>query len=47
MYVPKKGGKLGFRDLGASNQALFGKQCWRFLHCPESLMFRVIRLDIS
>lgn len=43
MCVSKKDGGLGFRDLGAFNQALLGKQCWRLIHCPELLMSRLLR----
>ncbi|KAL4375950.1 hypothetical protein GQ457_02G034330 [Hibiscus cannabinus] len=41
--TPKNAGGLGLRDLRCFNLALLGKQLWRFLTRPESLVARVFR----
>ncbi|XP_019178894.1 PREDICTED: uncharacterized protein LOC109174056 [Ipomoea nil] len=43
LCVPKKYGGLGFKDLRAFNLAMLGKQGWRFLVKPESLVARVYK----
>ena len=34
-------GGLGFKDLSAFNLAMFGKQGWKFITEPESLVARI------
>ncbi|KAL4340650.1 hypothetical protein GQ457_08G025240 [Hibiscus cannabinus] len=41
--TPKNAGGLGLRDLRHFNIALLGKQLWRFLVFPDSLVARVFR----
>jgi hypothetical protein len=36
-------GGLGFRDLRLFNSALLVRQCWRLLHSPHSLAFRMLK----
>ncbi|XP_019168364.1 PREDICTED: uncharacterized protein LOC109164064 [Ipomoea nil] len=43
LCVPKKYGGLDFKDLRAFNMAMLGKQGWRFLVKPESLVERVYK----
>ncbi|XP_031101746.1 uncharacterized protein LOC116005640 [Ipomoea triloba] len=40
---PKKFGGLGFKDLRAFNLAMLGKQAWRFLLNPNSLVARIYK----
>ncbi|XP_019181386.1 PREDICTED: uncharacterized protein LOC109176409 [Ipomoea nil] len=40
---PKTAGGLGFKDLRAFNLAMLGKQGWRFLTKPESLVAKVYK----
>ena len=40
---PKASGGLGFKDLEAYNLALLGKQLWRMIKNPRSLMCRVFK----
>ncbi|XP_019175652.1 PREDICTED: uncharacterized protein LOC109170972 [Ipomoea nil] len=40
---PKVAGGLGFKDLKAFNLAMLGKQAWRFLTKPESLVTKVYK----
>ncbi|XP_019172466.1 PREDICTED: uncharacterized protein LOC109167850 [Ipomoea nil] len=43
LCIPKKYGGLGFKDLRAFNLAMLGKQAWRRLTKPESLVTRVYK----
>ncbi|XP_031095159.1 uncharacterized protein LOC115999450 [Ipomoea triloba] len=43
LCVPKKCGGLGFKDLRAFNLAMLGKQAWRFLTRPQSLVVRIYK----
>ncbi|XP_019166552.1 PREDICTED: uncharacterized protein LOC109162294 [Ipomoea nil] len=43
LCIPKKYGGLGFKELHAFNIAMLGKQAWRFLTKPESLVSRVYK----
>ncbi|XP_019199805.1 PREDICTED: uncharacterized protein LOC109193404 [Ipomoea nil] len=43
LCVPKKYGGLGFKDLRAFNLAMLGKQAWRMLTKPDSLVTRVYK----
>ncbi|XP_019190015.1 PREDICTED: uncharacterized protein LOC109184468 [Ipomoea nil] len=43
LCIPKKYGGLGFKELHAFNIAMLGKQAWRLLTKPDSLVSRVYR----
>lgn len=40
---PKYEGSLGFRDFEKFNQAMVGKQAWRLIEFPNSLVSRVLK----
>ena len=42
LCLPMGKGGLGFRDLGAMNQALLAKTAWRIYSNPESLISKVL-----
>ncbi|KAL4339385.1 hypothetical protein GQ457_08G031180 [Hibiscus cannabinus] len=41
--LPKPAGGIGFKDLHLFNIALLGKQIWRLLSAPGSLLYRTLR----
>lgn len=43
LCTPKSGGGMGFRRMHEMNLALLGKQAWRLLTMPHSLMARVYK----
>ncbi|XP_019166949.1 PREDICTED: uncharacterized protein LOC109162719 [Ipomoea nil] len=43
LCIPKKYGGLGFKELHAFNLAMLGKQAWRLLTKPESLVSRIFK----
>ncbi|XP_019167556.1 PREDICTED: uncharacterized protein LOC109163258 [Ipomoea nil] len=43
LCIPKKYGGLGFKDLRAFNLAMLGKQAWRFLTEPTTLVARIYK----
>jgi hypothetical protein len=40
--IPKSQGGMGFRDMAAFNIALLGKQGWRLMSSPDSLLAQVL-----
>ena len=40
---PKEEGGFGFQNLKLFNTALLACQCWRLIHSPQSLAFRVLK----
>lgn len=40
---PKQLGGLGFQSMIEFNKALIAKQVWRIIHCPDSLMARILK----
>lgn len=43
LCTPKKLGGLGFKSLRNFNLAMLGKQAWRFIQFPDSLLARVFK----
>ncbi|XP_019150532.1 PREDICTED: uncharacterized protein LOC109147325 [Ipomoea nil] len=43
MCIPKKYGGMGFKELRAFNLAMLGKQAWRFLTDPETLVAKIYK----
>ncbi|XP_031091035.1 uncharacterized protein LOC115996030 [Ipomoea triloba] len=43
LCVPNRFGGLGFKDLRAFNLAMLGKQAWRFLTTPQSLVAKIYK----
>lgn len=43
MSISKCRGGLGFRSLYGFNIALIGKQCWKFMKEPQSLLSRIYK----
>ncbi|KAL4298022.1 hypothetical protein GQ457_12G000080 [Hibiscus cannabinus] len=43
IFLPKAAGGIGFKDLHLFNIALLGKQIWRLLSAPGSLLYRTLR----
>lgn len=43
MSISKHKGGLGFRSLYDFNIALVGKQCWKFIKEPQSLVARLYK----
>lgn len=41
--IPKEKGGLGFRRFINFNDALLAKQCWRFIHEPDSLWAKLLK----
>lgn len=39
----KRDGGMGFRDLRSFNLGMFGKQVWRIIHFPNSLLSRIFK----
>lgn len=46
LSVPKLHGGMGFKDLSAFNLAMLGKQGWKFLLVPDSLVCLFLKHDI-
>ena len=36
LSTPKDSGRMGFRDMEIFNQAMLGRQCWKFITEPDS-----------
>jgi len=43
LSVPKVHGGMAFKDLSAFNLAFLGKQCWKFITEPDSLVARIFK----
>ena len=47
VYLPCELGSLGIRKLVSFNQALLGKQLWRYVHETIHLWWRVIAMNMG
>jgi hypothetical protein len=43
LSVPKVFGGMGFKGLKAFNMAMAGKQAWKLVYSPESLITRLLK----
>jgi len=43
LSIPKKDGGLGFKNLRAFNNAMLGKQAWKFMTEPDNMVTRLFK----